>query len=221
MVEELPDLCRKCAKPVLLRPDGRCRFCNETGLEEDVFCYLNRCCQDPASFQCHGFQPGLRLVEPSEIERQGISRRSEGPSREEIVSGFLQSDHAKYQKALALQHLKEDPDGIFMDIKYHFAWNVSRRMPVFRQADDFFDFAYDTFLSCSDAVKGFAGLHWLAPDHVHLYIESDGELSVEAMIKEVKAFSRKSFIEKYPDLMEKNGERPVIWDDAYFAETIG
>jgi hypothetical protein len=72
-----------------------------------------------------------------------------------------------------------------------------------------------------DAAKGFTSLLWLASDHVHIYIESDGELSVEAMIKEIKAFSRKSFLEKYPDLMEKNGERPAIWDDAYFSETIG
>ena len=146
------------------------------------------------------------------LQKQGLSHRPDGPSREEIFSGFLESDHAKYQKALALQHLREDPDGIFMDIKYHFAWNVLYRMPVFKQADDVFDFTYEMFLSCSDAVRGFANLLWLAPDHVHLYIESEGDLSVEAMVEDIKAFSKKSFLEKYPDLMEKNGEMPEIWD---------
>ncbi|MFH1490917.1 MAG: transposase [Pseudomonadota bacterium] len=45
--------------------------------------------------------------------------------------------------------------------------------------------------------------------------------SVEAMVEDIKAFSRESFLEKYPELMEKSGERPEVWDDAYFAETIG
>jgi REP element-mobilizing transposase RayT len=142
------------------------------------------------------------------------------PLREELVSGFLQSDYAKYKKALALQRLKEDPDGIFMDIRYHFAWNVTHRRPVFDQ-DDFVDFAHEVFSSCSEAVRGFAGALWIAPDHIHLYIVSDGELSVEAMVGDIKAFSRKSLLEKYPDLMEKNGGRPGVWDDAYFSETIG
>ncbi len=221
MTEELPELCGKCVKPSLLHPDRRCRFCMETALEEEVFCYLNRCCQNAATFQCHAFQPALKLVGPSRSKEHVTSPRPKGPSREEMVSGFLQSDYIKYKKALALQHLKEDPDEVFMDIKYHFAWNVTQRRPVFDQADDVFDFAHEAFLSCSEAVRGFVSPLWLAPNHVHLYIVSDGELSVEVMARNIKTSSRKAFREKYPGLFEKFGKGFEVWDEAYFSETIG
>ncbi|MFC1815951.1 transposase [Thermodesulfobacteriota bacterium] len=134
---------------------------------------------------------------------------------------LLKSDKIKYERALALQKLGRDPDGIYIQIKYHFAWNVSLRRAVFSPAKDFIDFVLDTFLKCSEPTGGFVDLRYLAPDHIHLYVESDGELSIEEIIYRIKQFSNDAISEKFPLIRDKLGGNTQIWDDAYFVETIG
>ncbi|MBW1741174.1 MAG: transposase [Deltaproteobacteria bacterium] len=103
----------------------------------------------------------------------------------------------KYERALAIQKLNRDPNGVFMEVRYHFAWNVIHRKPVFLSTNDYLDFVHDTFLKCSKFVGGFANLLWLAPDHVHVYVESDGEKSVETIIQQLKEFSRNAIIGEF------------------------
>ena len=64
-------------------------------------------------------------------------------------------------------------------------------------------------------------LLYLAPDHVHLYMESDGEFSIEKVVNEIKRFSNNAVLEKFPLLKDKLGGDIEIWDEAYFVETIG
>jgi REP element-mobilizing transposase RayT len=127
----------------------------------------------------------------------------------------------KYRLALALQKLDRDPNGVFMEFKYHFVWNVIHRKPVFRASSEYFGFVQDTFLKCGELVGGFASLLWLAPDHVHIYVESDGEKSVETIIHKIKEFSENSIVERFPDAGERIAAGIEIWDKAYFAETMG
>ena len=70
-------------------------------------------------------------------------------------------------------------------------------------------------------VRGFAYLLYLAPDHVHVYVSSDGELSIEEMVHGMKRLSNKTIMDTFPLLREKLGGSSEIWDEAYFVETIG
>ena len=83
------------------------------------------------------------------------------------------------------------------------------------------NFVHDTFLVCSERVGGFVDLLYLAPDHVHLYVESDGELSVEEMVHKIKRFSNNAILKEFPSVRDKLGGNTEIWDEAYFVETIG
>ncbi len=74
---------------------------------------------------------------------------------------------------------------------------------------------------CSERVGGFVNLLCLAPDHVHLYVESDGELSVEEMVHRIKRFSNNAILEEFPSVRDKLGDDTETWDEAYFVETIG
>ena len=65
------------------------------------------------------------------------------------------------------------------------------------------------------------GVRMLAPDHVHIYVESDGEKSVETIIQEIKEFSENAIVERFPDAGERVAAGIEIWDEAYFAETMG
>ena len=64
-------------------------------------------------------------------------------------------------------------------------------------------------------------LLYLAPDHIHLYVESDGELSIEEIVHRIKQFSSDAILEKFPLIRDTLGGSTEIWDEPYFVETIG
>jgi REP element-mobilizing transposase RayT len=142
------------------------------------------------------------------------------PERDSFKELF-HSDKVKYERALALQKLHREPDTIMVQLKYHLVWNVSHRTPVFVPASAFVSFVHDTFLGCSQAAGGFSHLVYLAPDHVHVYVESDGERSVEDMVHDIKKISAKAIREEFSPLQAVLGEGVGLWDEAYFVKTVG
>jgi len=219
-LNKLPVKCRECAKSKVSHFHRKCHFCRDLEFQELVLCDLNRDVQDMTDFQCYAFEPKLKLVSPPENREKRQLNRPSKRSKEEFYIRLLSSDKIKYERALALQKLGRDPEGIYVQLKYHLAWNVRHRMPVFNPINDFISFAHDTFLVCSEKVNGFVDLLYLAPDHMHLYIESDGEHSVEEMVHRIKRFSNNAILEKYSFLREKFIKDAEIWDEAYFVETV-
>jgi len=220
-LNELPAKCIECSKSTASRLHRKCRFCNELEFEESVLCELNRSIQSRSDFECHAFQPMLKLVGPSKNKVVRFDDNSTKEIKEKFFLERLKSDKIKYERALALQKLSRDPDGVYMQLKYHFAWNVSFRRAVFSPANTFFDFVSDTFLRCSEPAGGVVDLLYLSPDHIHLYVESDGELSIEEIIHRIKQFSNDAILKKFPLMRDKLGGNAKIWDEAYFTETIG
>jgi hypothetical protein len=80
----------------------------------------------------------------------------------QFVRDFLKSDKIKYQKALALQKLAQDPDEIIVNLKYHLLWNTAHRRPVFTPPKMYFENLFDLFLGFGELVGGMAALMWLA-----------------------------------------------------------
>lgn len=218
---ELPKKCQECAKsagPILNR---KCNFCRDLEFCESVLCDLNRHVQNPFDLRCHAFQPILKLAIPSGTKRPDLSGGLEGRSRREPFLKLLRSDKIKYKKALALQKLDRDPDSVLADIKYHIVWSVIDRRPVFSPSNYYFDFVHDSLLKCNELVGGFTTLLWLAPDHIHVYVESDGEKSVESIVEKLKKFLNNAIIGKFPDVSKKIDAKIEIWDEAYFVESVG
>ena len=215
---DFSEKCQKCAKSSKPFIHGRCSFCQNLGFQEEVLCYLNRSTQNPTSFQCHAFQPLLKLVTPPV---QGTRPEAKAQSAEITFEKLLDSDKIKYQRALVLQKLARNPDDVMLEIKYHFAWNVVGRRPAFAESATTIDVISDTITNCSETVGGFANLLWLAPDHIHLYVESDGEVSPDNMAQELKRLSEASILERFRDLISSPDVETGLWDEAYFVETIG
>jgi len=188
---------------------------------ETVLCDLNRSIQDARGFECHAFQPVLELVGSPEKRVSGLNNGPTEDTRKESLFELLNSDRIKYKKALALQKLGRDPDGVYAQLKYHLCWNASLRRALFRPVNDLIESVHDHFLRCSEMVGGFVELLNLAPDHVHLYVESDGELSIEEMVQRIKGFTDEAMLEEFPSVRGSLGEDTGIWDKAYFVETLG
>jgi len=200
---------------------GKCSFCQDLEFQENVLCHLNRCIQNTAVFECYAFQPALKLVGSFDREIPSSPNGVKDNCPQNGFQELLDSDKIKYQRALALQRLGRDPDGVFVDFKYHFAWNVIYRKPVFARHANIFDFVSDTFSKCSELVGGFVSLLWLAPDHLHLYVESDGSNSVETIAQEMKRVSAAFILAEFGDLKASLDAQKDLWDKAYFVETIG
>ena len=218
---ELPAKCMECVKSNMSRYYKKCHFCRELEFQESVLCELNRCIQSRSDFECHAFQPMLKLVGPSKNKVLRFDDNSTREIKEKFFLDLLNSDKIKYERALALQKIGRDPDGVYIQLKYHFVWNVSLRKSVYSPANNFFDFVNDTFQRCSEQAGGFVDLLYLAPDHIHLYVESDGDLSIEEIVHRIKQFSNDVILEKFPLIRDKLGGVTGIWDEAYFSETIG
>ncbi len=218
---ELPAKCQECAKSALPTIHGKCNFCRELEFQEAVLCHLNRCVQNSAEFRCYAFQPILKLAGPSVNKAPALYGGPKESLQKKSLLKLFRSDKIKYERALALQKLERDPDGVFAELKYHFAWNVIQRRPVLNPSNVYFDFVHDTFLRCSELVGGFVSLMWLAPDHIHVYVESDAEKSVETIIQKLKPFSIHAIVAEFPDIGESIDAGIGIWDAAYFSETVG
>lgn len=213
-----PVKCRECAKSSRPFIHDRCSFCQNLSFQEEVLCDLNRSTQNPNSFECLAFQP---LITRAASFGQGNQGEPKVPSAEITLEKLLDSDRVKYQRALALQRLARNPDDVMLDIKYHFAWNVIDRRPAFAEPAPMIDFISHTVATCSEEVGGFSSLLWLAPDHIHLYVESDGEVSPDDMAQKLKRLSEASILEHFHDLIASPEVDAGLWDEAYFVETIG
>ena len=213
---EIPEKCNACRKYTGSFSHDKCTLCRTLGFQEGILCDLNRRGQNLENFECFAFTPILKLVGSSTLEDQGLSNETT-----ESFQKFFESDRFKYQRASAVQKVKNDPDAVFIDIRYHLVWNVVHRKSSFPDAQNAFKFVDDAFFDCSSSVDSFVSLLWLAPDHVHVYVESDGEQSVENIAQEIKRFSETSIVERASDMAPNAVAGNDLWDKAYFAETIG
>jgi putative transposase len=216
-----PTKCLECHKFQSSRPIPECPVCRALKLEEGILCELNQAIQDNLHFVCHAFRPRLKLVDPQGKAKLARPALMDPKKRHKSIQEIMASEKFKYQKALALQKLNRDPDEFFMELKYHLAWNVRHRKPVLVQEKDYLDFVIDILAGCGDLVGGAVRLIWMASDHLHLYLESDGEKSIEAIVRKLKSILNKAILTKFPLIKKELDGRSTLWDKTYFVESLG
>jgi REP element-mobilizing transposase RayT len=218
--DNIPEKCKACAKfHASTRYHRYCDTCQGLNLEEGFLCDLNRSVQDAASFICMAFEPKFSVVSSVVKPEMPVERQLNKQAKAQHLNIF-NSDKIQYERALALQRLRRDPDTILMQLQYHFAWNVRFRKPLFKSDENLREAANRLFNESSQVVKDFVSLIAFAPDHVHVLVESNGKLSVEKLIRRIKEFTGNGLIRECPAL-KASFEKGSIWDDAYIAETIG
>jgi len=108
-LNKLPLKCQECTKSQVPRFHRKCHFCRELEFQESVLCDLNRDVQDMTGFQCHAFEPRLKLVSRPENSVTGRLDRPSKRLQKESYLRLFRSDKMKYERALALQKLGRDP----------------------------------------------------------------------------------------------------------------
>ena len=220
----LPEKCQQCAKSKRTKVRTECRICEDTDFERTVLCELHRSVQQEANeFECHAFVPVLSVAATNDVavSPEAAQDLRENPLATQLaVSKLMNSDKIKYQTALALQKMDQDPDAIIIELKYHFAWSVQGRRGIFRDLDKYSGIISEILATATMPSVRRADLLWLAPDHVHVFCDSDGEKSVEDTVLGIKQILGGGIMEKSPELAHEFMGEGEIWEDSYFVETL-
>ena len=119
-----------------------------------------------------------------------------------------------------MQRAKHNPADVIVELKYHVAWNVAQRKSLFGVGDECAEQLKAGLAAAEIPSLTFAALLWLAPDHIHVYFESDGEASPEVMVKALKDVTS-SILTQHPTVGAQLNHGQAVWDEAYFCETVG
>ena len=213
--QDLPIKCQSCFKASRVSLISRCQFCRDLSIPESVLCDLNRTVQSSANeFYCHAFQPMLNMVIP---QNKQIPNLAENGKKQ---NGSFLSDKTKYQIALYLQKLNKDPDFVFAYLKYHVLWNVFQREKAFPESPDLMESISVIFKNSMKQADTMVLPLWIAPDHVHVYVETSGKISIDKMIRKIKKATEQKLIRCLKGVNRRNFET-LLWDDSYFVESIG
>jgi putative transposase len=206
----IPNLCRECHKQHHETFVKECRFCSDQQFPEQILCNLVRDdIQDEDSFECNAFRPNLSVVnrdDTAQPQTKDVSENTEGMSPKE-----------KWLKAYAVQQLEMNPDLIYANLRFHVVVSTTQRISLFPnqhvdQIDEIFNQAEFPFKNTN------VHLLCLAPDHIHLYIDSSPDYALDEVVNAVMAYSEREIPIQLPELQQSS---QLLWERAYFSEGIG
>lgn len=209
------EICKKCSVSQNLIANCDCQFCKDFSFPEEHLCYLNQCWQLPDTFKCEAFKPDIKLLSKSNksaIPGAPFLRVIDAQKRKEI-------ENIRLQKSL------ENPDTVYHFLGFHFVLGTKFRTPFFLNVDIRDEKKIsDKFSSLSNYVDDYVQMIFLGLDHIHLYVESNGEKSPDTIANELKKYSEIPILEilksDTKNLSFFVNENTKLWDDSYFVESI-
>jgi len=165
--------------------------------------------RDKDSFDCHAFRPKLSVVNRDDTEQ---SQTEEAGENTESMS-----QREKWFKAYAVQQLEMNPDLIYANLRYHVVFSTVQRTKLFShqdfaRIDEIFHLAKFPFENTN------VHLLCLAPDHIHLYVDSSPDYSLDKIIDVVMESSEQEIAIQFSELQKSSNS---LWERAYFLEGIG
>lgn len=217
-----PVRCQQCGKSQGNPVSNNCRLCADLDFNETILCELNRSVQQGGdTFECHAFRPMMSLITAAGEAAPDKVANSRGETMLARQLNKLRSEKLQYRRALAQQQLARDPDAAIIELRFHYVWNTSGRRPLFADSANYVDCFSEILVSASIRSVLYAGLLWLAPDHIHVYCESDGHDSPENIVDGLKRILERGISARFTDSAKAPAAIGRLWDDGYFVETIG
>jgi putative transposase len=202
-----PKLCLNCFKYSNETFLLTCESCEKFLFPEKIICDVTRLNIGHDSFECNAFKPKLSLSQKvKKVEIDSIQEFSKNKSQ-----------RAKWIASYILQQHKLNPDQIQFKLKYHSVFITKSRTSLFS------NMYFQSFSEIFDrAAKSFPGtdidIMWLAPDHLHLYLDSTPDYAIDEIIQSVIKKSEFEIFNRFPDLQK---ETKKVWKREYFVETVG
>jgi REP element-mobilizing transposase RayT len=205
----IPTLCHACYKYYRSTVVNSCPFCRDARFPEQVLCDLVREGQsEKQPFRCAAFRPALSVVQHDHTEALPMEEGSE------ITGGMSPKD--KWFRAYAVQQLSLNPDLVDFTIRYHVVLSTRQRPNVFasEHREQIADMVRQAAVPFEQTIAH--GL-WLASDHLYLYIDASPEYALDEIVHTIMDDLERE-TRQFPALQHSH---PPVWEQAYFAESIG
>src|SRR5437867_10970317 len=122
------------------------------------------------AFYCAAFRPALSVVHHEETEAS--------PTEEGSENTVSMSPKDKWFRAYAVQQLSFNPDLIDFTIRYHVVLSTRQRVNIFSSdhSEPMADLVRQAAVPFEQTT---AHVLWLAPDHMHLYIDASTDYALD------------------------------------------
>ena len=196
-----------------------CQVCRDQGMSESFLCNLVRQSSSEKSFTCHTFRPNLSLVGKKKL---GSSQIAVCQGKEDYFADVVRQIGSGGCGSggtcgSGLCGAGQDAKGSCR--KFHAVWVVRGRRSLFSKSSQYVSFLHDVFLSCGHLMSGKVLLVWLAPDHLHLYLENDGKEAMADIMEDMQGLVHDALVQEFPGLKKEYGNS-VIWESSFFMEEI-
>jgi len=204
--------CKECHRYHKHTGSKGCPICNELFFSESILCDLTRSGQKKNSlFECEAFKPILLRVSKN-------NNRSDITKKVVDFDSKNSDDKVKWFLAYAKQQLRFDSDRISGKLLYHVCLSTRKRKRLFFDTNRYIEKLTDILENSKSCFYGTVDLLWLGLDHIHLYIESSPDYSIDEIVNRTIEILEKDLFAIFPTIF-KNTD--CIWERSYFVETIG
>ncbi|MBC8316697.1 MAG: transposase [Desulfobulbaceae bacterium] len=219
-MKSLPLRCSHCTVLKNDVPNKKCQICVDQAMRESFLCALLANQKNQEAFKCQVFQPSLSLVGDVKKKRgKAIATVCEDKSTyfSEVVDNILYGKCSRNGGCGACGDKSSAGNG---KNKFHVAWSVRERAKLFANSGQYLSYLHDAFLTCGTLMSGKAVLLWLAPDHLHFYLELPEKESVGEIIEDLQGLIHDALVDKYPEARSFASPDKLLWETSYFLESI-
>ena len=208
----IPEQCRHCYKYHRKTVELSCSFCQNIGFTEQLLCDITRDAQqDAEEFQCAASRPHLMVVRPQSADQENAA------TQQKPTHNIMKSEKVKWMLAYAKQQLAMNPDLVIYDMKFHVCLPTAGRRQLFQLQNDDIDHLSGIVKESSGFFAGSANFLTLGLDHLHIYLESTPDESVEEIMQHIMAHTESGL----RDILGKDAPAQGKMFQGYFVETLG
>ena len=104
--------------------------------------------------------------------------------------------------------------------RFHVVWVVKERVPLFANSGRYLSYLHDAFLTCGTLLSGKTVLLWMAPDHIHFYLEIPDIEAVGEIVEDLQGIIHDALVEKFIEVRDIAPDDSLLWETSYFLEPI-
>ena len=200
-----PKLCQNCSKFHNVTIDQGCHICMKFQFREKILCELLRGEEFDESFKCVAYKPKLMLVNSDPQPSPALEVQIDSPDRDKWLRSYL------------VQQQKQNPEQVQSKLQYHLVFVTQNRDPLFSD-NHFGPFSNVIVETIEQFTDTYIEVLWLAADHVHLYLSSSPDYSVDEI---AQIIMRESSENVSKEILKIKTEHLPLWSQTYFVETMG
>jgi REP element-mobilizing transposase RayT len=219
-MKSVPSRCVHCRLHKRNEPYTNCQVCKDQAMRESFICGILNQQKEREVFKCQAFQPSLSLVgKVKKTTGKDIVSVCEDKSKyfTEVVDNIL---YGRCSRSGGCGACGDKRNGQNIKNRFHVVWAVKERKSIFTSSRRYLSYLHDAFLTCGTLMTGKTVLLWLAPDHLHFYLETPDIETVGEIVEDLQGIIHDALVEKFDEVRDIAPDDSLLWETSYFIESI-